>query len=75
MLSLLLQLCLAAVAMAAPIPNEDAVVLTMNPAQQYGAGGGVVGFIVLILDIIVWGMHDCQDSSRGEMLTRLQSRC
>jgi len=23
-------------------------------AWQYGAGGGVVGFIVLILDIIVW---------------------
>jgi hypothetical protein len=23
-------------------------------AWQYGAGGGVLGFVVLILDIIVW---------------------
>jgi hypothetical protein len=56
MLSLLLQFCLAALAMAAPIANENAKVLGMNPAQQYGTGGGIVGFIVLVLDIIVWGM-------------------
>lgn len=24
-------------------------------AQQFGTGGGIVGFIVLVLDILVWG--------------------
>lgn len=47
----LLQLCFAA---AAPIANDEATILGMSPQQQYGAGGGVLGFIVLVLDIIVW---------------------
>ena len=51
--ALLLQLCLAA---AAPIASDEATILGMNPQQQYGAGGGVIGFIVLVLDIIVWSM-------------------
>lgn len=53
LLTLLLQLCLAA---AAPIASDEAGILGMNPQQQYGAGGGVIGFIILIIDIIVWGM-------------------
>ncbi|KAK5117278.1 hypothetical protein LTR62_005895 [Meristemomyces frigidus] len=53
-LSLLIHFCLAALAAAAPIANGNAKVLGMNPSQQYGTGGGVLGFIVLILDIIVW---------------------
>ncbi|KAK3638890.1 hypothetical protein LTR56_012803 [Elasticomyces elasticus] len=50
MFALFLQLALAALTFAAPI-NE---ITTMGSSQQYGAGGGVVGFIILILDIIVW---------------------
>ncbi|KAF2773991.1 hypothetical protein EJ03DRAFT_370819 [Teratosphaeria nubilosa] len=54
MFSVFLQLCLAALTFAAPIADGQATVMGMNPAQQYGTGGGVLGFIVLILDIIVW---------------------
>lgn len=50
-LSILLQLCLASLALAAPIAGE---VTTANNSWQYGTGGGVIGFIVLILDIIVF---------------------
>ncbi|KAF2119046.1 hypothetical protein BDV96DRAFT_643203 [Lophiotrema nucula] len=42
----LLQLC--ALAAAAPVTAQG-----QNPWQG-GVGGGVVGFIVLVLDIIVW---------------------
>lgn len=43
-------------------PRELALVVTIldeclyrvNITWQYGTGGGIVGFIVLILDIIVW---------------------
>lgn len=41
-------LALASTTFAAPMQT-----LT-NGAGQYGAGGGIVGFIVLVLDIIVW---------------------
>ncbi|TKA74357.1 hypothetical protein B0A55_05521 [Friedmanniomyces simplex] len=51
-LTILLQLCLAALTLAAPFANEK--LTTMGNAQQYGAGGGVIGFIVLVLDILVW---------------------
>ena len=47
-LSLFLQLWLATIAFAAPVST------TATPPWQYGTGGGIVGFIVLILDIIVW---------------------
>jgi hypothetical protein len=46
--SLLLQLCLISFAMA-----EETFTATDN-AWKYGSGGGVIGFIVLILDIIVF---------------------
>ncbi|OIW23749.1 hypothetical protein CONLIGDRAFT_685984 [Coniochaeta ligniaria NRRL 30616] len=50
----LAQLFLAALALAAPIA-EDAVVATAGGnAWQYGTGGGILGLIVLILDIIVF---------------------
>ncbi len=52
--SLALQLCLAAVAFAAPLADHQIKTLGMNPGQQYGTGGGIVGFIVLVLDIIIW---------------------
>ena len=47
MFNLFLQLCLAALCSAAPITAQDAT-------TQYGAGAGVIGFIVLVLDILVW---------------------
>ncbi|KAI0017455.1 hypothetical protein F4780DRAFT_755516 [Xylariomycetidae sp. FL0641] len=52
-LSFFLQLCLSVLAFAAPIADETFTTTSQNP-WQYGAGGGVLGFIVLVLDIIVW---------------------
>ncbi|PSS00687.1 hypothetical protein BD289DRAFT_450253 [Coniella lustricola] len=50
-LALFLQLSLAALAFAAPIAGE--VSATSN-TWQYGTGGGILGFIVLVLDILVF---------------------
>ena len=52
MFSLFLQLCLAALCSAAPIA-DDFTTLNSN-ATQYGTGGGIVSFIVLVVDILVW---------------------
>lgn len=49
----LLQLCLAALAFAAPVAQEISA-NTIDNSWQYGTGGGIIGFIVLILDIIVF---------------------
>ncbi|KAK4246653.1 hypothetical protein C7999DRAFT_32987 [Corynascus novoguineensis] len=46
--SILLQLCLAPLGLAAPISTQ-----TLDNSWQYGTGGGLLGLIVLILDIIV----------------------
>ncbi|KAH7157261.1 hypothetical protein B0J13DRAFT_167228 [Dactylonectria estremocensis] len=48
-----LQLWLATLAFASPIAT-DGVSATGAEPWQYGTGGGIFGFIVLILDIIVW---------------------
>ena len=47
--NILLQLCLASLGLAAPISTQ-----TLDNSWQYGTGGGLVGLIVLILDIIVF---------------------
>lgn len=52
-LSIFLQLCLAAFVAAAPIADDTMTVAKATP-WQYGTGGGIVGFIVLVLDIIVF---------------------
>lgn len=52
-LTLLLQLCLASFALAAPVA-QDVSASTAGNSWQYGTGGGILGFIVLILDIIVF---------------------
>ncbi|KAI8634144.1 hypothetical protein F5Y19DRAFT_200861 [Xylariaceae sp. FL1651] len=52
-LYLFLQLCLATWAFAAPLADESMKTTSATP-WQYGAGGGIVGFIVLILDLIVF---------------------
>ena len=46
------QLCLAALAMAAPVAQQ--IEAQKTDAWQYGTGGGIIGLIVLILDIIVF---------------------
>ncbi|KAI1354308.1 hypothetical protein F5Y01DRAFT_273697 [Xylaria sp. FL0043] len=50
---LFLQLFLAAWAFAAPLA-EKTVTTTRSTPWHYGAGGGIAGFIVLILDLIVF---------------------
>lgn len=49
-LGLLLQFSLLSLAMA----QETFTTTGHGNSWQYGAGGGVIGFIVLILDIIVF---------------------
>ena len=48
--NLLLQFALFSFAMA----EETVTAQSHSNPWQYGAGGGVLGFIVLVLDIIVW---------------------
>ena len=72
--TLLLQLLLASFAFAAPIEAAD-----HGNAWQYGTGGGIIGLIVLILDIIVFSKSNILDSpspaSQGTTaLTIIQSR-
>ncbi|KAG7286912.1 hypothetical protein NEMBOFW57_006412 [Staphylotrichum longicolle] len=47
--SILLQLCLASLGLAAPVSTE-----ALDNSWQYGTGGGLVGLVILILDIIVF---------------------
>jgi len=51
-LFLTLQLALASLATAAPVKAQ-------SNSWQYGTGGGIIGLIVFILDIIVFGK--CSD--------------
>lgn len=44
-----LQLWLATLAFAAPAVKTEG----LEP-WHYGTGGGIVGFVVLVMDIIVW---------------------
>lgn len=48
--SIFLQLCLASLGLAAPVSTES-----LDNSWQYGTGGGLIGLVVLILDIIVFG--------------------
>jgi len=50
-LGLLFELLFCSLASATPITAEG-----HGNAWQYGAGGGVIGFIILVLDIIVFSM-------------------
>ncbi|RMZ06440.1 hypothetical protein D0860_05557 [Hortaea werneckii] len=52
-LTLFLLLTLAMLTFAAPVAN-DPTFSAQSDAWQYGTGGGIVGFIVLVLDVIVW---------------------
>lgn len=66
-LALLLQLSLAALALAAPVAQEVSATTAGN-SWQYGTGGGVLGFIVLVLDILVFSM-----SARRLLLLQLSA--
>lgn len=48
-----LQLWLATLAFAAPIASDEFSTTAADP-WQYGTGGGIIGFIILVLDILVW---------------------
>ncbi|KAK4119417.1 hypothetical protein N657DRAFT_637344 [Parathielavia appendiculata] len=47
--TILLQLCLAPLGLAAPVSTE-----ALDNSWQYGTGGGLLGLVVLILDVIVF---------------------
>ena len=49
--SIILQLCLASLGLAAPVSTES-----LDNSWQYGTGGGLLGLVILILDVIVFGM-------------------
>jgi len=51
--SILLQLFLTAIALGAPLSGSDASFHTTD-AVGYGTGGGIVGLIVLVLDVLVF---------------------
>lgn len=53
-LSTLLQLSLVCLAAAAPLTTES-----HGNSWQYGTGGGILGLIVLVLDIIVVSTYSC----------------
>jgi hypothetical protein len=63
-LSVLLQFALLSFAVA----EETVVATTHGNSWQYGAGGGVLGFIVLILDIIVFSRFSLLESSNHELM-------
>ncbi|KAK0376193.1 hypothetical protein CLIM01_06459 [Colletotrichum limetticola] len=50
----LLQLCFALLAVAAPASDPAVGTAAHGNTWQYGTGGGILGFIVLVLDIIVF---------------------
>ena len=56
--SFLLQLCMAAFVAAAPIAGDETMTTAGVTPWQYGTGGGIIGLIILILDIIVWSEFD-----------------
>lgn len=64
----LLQLCLAALAFAAPVAQEIST-STIDNSWQYGTGGGIIGFIVLVLDIIVFSTSTALDALPGIKIT------
>ncbi len=54
------QLWLAVLAIAAPVAQDTLTTADHGNAWHYGTGGGIVGLIVLILDIIVFGAYSAK---------------
>lgn len=63
----LLQLSLAFFVEAAPVT-------TQSTAWQGPTGGGIVGFIVLVLDIIAWGMYSPKIGKLGNLSSSSPNR-
>lgn len=72
MFSLFLQLCLAAFTFAAPIESDPTFTIQAD-AWQYGTGGGILGFIVLVIDVLAWSESLWLLTQREEILTLLCS--
>lgn len=51
---LLLQTLLPLLALGAPLSATGEELHTTSNAINFGTGGGIIGFIVLVLDILVW---------------------
>jgi hypothetical protein len=74
--SIILQLCLASLGLAAPVSTE-----ALDNSWQYGTGGGLLGLVVLILDVIVFGMltplpppRSCSPLEQGMLIRLVASR-
>lgn len=52
--ALILQTLFPLLALGAPLGNE---LHAMDNAANFGTGGGIIGFIVLVLDILVWSTY------------------
>lgn len=52
--ALLLQTLLPLLTFAAPLTTSSDELHITDNAANYGTGGGILGFIVLVLDILVW---------------------
>jgi hypothetical protein len=52
--SLVIQICLAVLAVAAPVA-EETLTTTKHGHLGFGTGGGILGLVVFILDIIIIG--------------------
>lgn len=55
--ALIFQLCLASLSLGAPV-GDDLAATGHGNTWQYGTGGGILGLIVLILDIIVFSTFE-----------------
>jgi hypothetical protein len=69
--SILLQLGLATLGLAAPVSTQS-----LDNSWQYGTGGGLLGLVILVLDIIVFGMsssiaHATLHVSRNALLASI----
>lgn len=51
---------------ASALPTGDVTTTTAGNSWQYGTGGGILGLIVLVLDIIVFGTHHPPSHSQGK---------
>ena len=62
--ALFLQLWMAFVAVAAPVAEQAVTGPHHGNAWQYGTGGGIIGLIVLVLDIIVFSTSPSSSTNR-----------
>lgn len=53
--SFVVQLCLVTLAIAAPVADKTLVTTDHGNAWQFGTGGGILGLVILILDVFVIG--------------------